>query len=99
MGTRPPSGEVAPQILQENTAPLQGDVATFPPGQQAGFMLFPLATKVLQTTTGKPYTVLPPDSEGPPASNSPAVVSLTAPPSRPEQLVHVKACYVRLSFG
>lgn len=33
MGTRPPGGEVAPQLLQVYTAPLQGDLATFPPVQ------------------------------------------------------------------
>lgn len=39
MGTQPQRGE-APQILQVNTAPLQRDLATFPPVQEAGFMLF-----------------------------------------------------------
>lgn len=33
MGTQPQRGEVALQILQVNTAPLQCDLATFPPGQ------------------------------------------------------------------
>lgn len=39
-GTEPQRGEVALQILKVNTASVQHDSTTFPPGQWAGLMLF-----------------------------------------------------------